>query len=190
MKIRKFNKLDLLSPFFKGPFSTLLGIWMLSVHLLVMQLQPVWHPQLGFGKCCTWQWASQVALVVRTRAWSLGQEDPLEKGRVPYASILAYRIPRTEEPGGLESIGSHKIRQDWSDLACMHTLDSKLPEGKNHIQLYLDCILSMHLDAKYMVDNKYSLNKWTRFSYYDILHYLHLGWVAERKQWKKMKIHS
>ena len=41
----------------------------------------------------------------------------------------------------------------------MHALDNNLPEGKNHVQLYLDCILSMYLDAKYMVDNKYLLNK-------------------------------
>ena len=36
---------------------------------------------------------------------SLGQEDPLEKGMTTYYSILAWRIPWTEEPGGLQSIG-------------------------------------------------------------------------------------
>ena len=36
-----------------------------------------------------------------TWVWSLGQEDPLEKGMATHSSILAWRIPRTEEPGGL-----------------------------------------------------------------------------------------
>ena len=38
---------------------------------------------------------------------SLGQEDPLEEGMATHSSILAWRIPGTEEPGGLQSIGSH-----------------------------------------------------------------------------------
>ena len=37
---------------------------------------------------------------------SLGQEDPLEEGMATHSSILAWRIPQTEEPGGLWSIGS------------------------------------------------------------------------------------
>ena len=39
-----------------------------------------------------------------TRVGSLGQEDPLEKGMAPHSSILAWRIPWTEEPGGLRSV--------------------------------------------------------------------------------------
>ena len=42
-----------------------------------------------------------------TRVQSLGQEDPLEKGMATYSSVLAWRIPWTEEPGGLQSMG-HK----------------------------------------------------------------------------------
>ena len=41
-----------------------------------------------------------------TRVRSLGQEDPLEKGMATRSSILAWRIPWTEEPGGLQSMGS------------------------------------------------------------------------------------
>ena len=43
-----------------------------------------------------------------TRAWSLGREDPLVEGMATHSSILAWRIPRTEEPGGLQSMGSQK----------------------------------------------------------------------------------
>ena len=41
-----------------------------------------------------------------TCIWSLGQEDPLEKGMATHSSILAWRIPRREESGGLQSTGS------------------------------------------------------------------------------------
>ena len=51
---------------------------------------------------------------------SLGQEDPLEEGLETHSSILAWRIPWTEEPDGLQSMGSQRVRHDWSDLAFMH----------------------------------------------------------------------
>ena len=47
-----------------------------------------------------------------TRVRSLGREDPLEKGRATHSSILAWRIPWTEKPGGLQSIGSQRVRHD------------------------------------------------------------------------------
>ena len=47
----------------------------------------------------------------------LGSEDPLEKEMATHSSILAWRIPETGESGGLPSLGSHRVRQDWSDLA-------------------------------------------------------------------------
>ena len=49
---------------------------------------------------------------------SLGWEDPLEQGMATHSSILPWRIPWTEDPGGLQSIGLQRIRHDWSDLAC------------------------------------------------------------------------
>ena len=52
-----------------------------------------------------------------TQVRSLGQEDPLEEGMATHSSILAWRIPGTEEPGRLQSIGSQKVGQDWSNLA-------------------------------------------------------------------------
>ena len=49
-----------------------------------------------------------------TRVQSLGHEDPLEKGMATHCSILAWRIPWTEEPGGLQSMGSQKVGQDFA----------------------------------------------------------------------------
>ena len=43
---------------------------------------------------------------------SLGQEDPLEEEMAPHSSILAWRIPWTEEPGVLQSMGSQRIGHD------------------------------------------------------------------------------
>ena len=43
---------------------------------------------------------------------SLGWEDPLEEGIATYSSILAWRIPQTEEPCGLQSMRSQRVRQD------------------------------------------------------------------------------
>ena len=48
-----------------------------------------------------------------TQVWSLGWEDPLEKGKATHSSILAWRIPWTEEPGGLQSMGSQRVGYDW-----------------------------------------------------------------------------
>ena len=55
-----------------------------------------------------------------TQVWSLGQEGPLEKGMATHSSILAWRIPFTEEPSGLQSIESQRVKHDWADLAHTH----------------------------------------------------------------------
>ena len=51
------------------------------------------------------------------QVWSLGREDPLEKGMVTHSSILAWRSPRPKEPGGLQSIGLQKSQTQWTWLS-------------------------------------------------------------------------
>ena len=51
-----------------------------------------------------------------TQVCSLDQEDHLEEGVAIHCNILAWRIPQTEEPGGLQSIGWHRVRNDSTDL--------------------------------------------------------------------------
>ena len=51
-----------------------------------------------------------------TRVRSLGGEDSLEKGIAIHSSFLAWRIPRTEVPGGLQSMGSQRVRHDWMTI--------------------------------------------------------------------------
>ena len=58
--------------------------------------------------------------VQETQVRSLGREDPLEEGRASHSSVLAWRIPWTEEPGGLQSMRSPIVRHDWSALVHTH----------------------------------------------------------------------
>ena len=54
------------------------------------------------------------SLLARLETWvrSLGQEGPLGEGMAIHSNILAWRIPQTEKPGGLQSVGSHRVRHD------------------------------------------------------------------------------
>ena len=75
--------------------------------------------------------ASQVVLVVKNlppmreieeiQVQSLAWEDPLEEGMATHSSILAWRIPWTEEPGGLQSMGSQRVRHKYRGYARTHT---------------------------------------------------------------------
>ena len=53
------------------------------------------------------------------RVQSLGQEDTLEEGMATHSSILAWEIPWTEEPGGLQSIG---LQKNWTRLSTQMTI--------------------------------------------------------------------
>ena len=64
---------------------------------------------------------------------SLGREDPLEKEMATHSSILAWKIPWTEEPGRLQSLGSQRIEHD---RACTHT----------DIYIYQKLILSVFIN--------------------------------------------
>ena len=73
-------------------------------------------------------WASLVAQRLRrlparreTGVQSLGREDPLEKEMATHSSILAWRIPWTEEPGRLQSTGLQRVGHDWATFTLYHT---------------------------------------------------------------------
>ena len=55
------------------------------------------------------------------RVWSLGWEDPLEKKVATQSIILAWRIPWMEKSGRLQSIGSQRVRHNWSHWVCTHS---------------------------------------------------------------------
>ena len=54
----------------------------------------------------------RLSTMQETRVPSLGREDPLEKEMAPHSSTLAWKIPWTEEPGGLQSMGSQRVGHD------------------------------------------------------------------------------
>ena len=107
----------------------------LSPYIWLFTEQPLWRLKVGpchlgcvssptfFISACPYPvwcvWAYLVAQTVKnlpavqeTGVRSLGWEDPLEKGMVTHSSVLAWRIPWTEEPGGLYSMGSCRVRHN------------------------------------------------------------------------------
>ena len=58
------------------------------------------------------QMVKRLSAMQETWVRSLGWEDPLEKEMAAHSSILAWRIPRTEEPGRLQSMGSQRVEHD------------------------------------------------------------------------------
>ena len=58
------------------------------------------------------QMINNLPVMQETRVRSFGQEDPLEKGMIAHSNILAWRIPGTEEPGGLQSMGWQRVGHD------------------------------------------------------------------------------
>ena len=74
----------------------------------------------GIGYPLQYSWTSLVTQMVKnlpaikpaTQVQSLGWEDPLEEGMATHSSVLAWRIPWTEEPGGLQSTGLQRVGYD------------------------------------------------------------------------------
>ena len=94
--------------------------------------------------------ASRVALVKKLlanagdkemRVQSLGWEDPLEEGMATHSRFLAWRIPWTEEPGRLQSIGVHRVEYDWNDLARTYCFQNRMVIVQN-VSLLLGFLLS------------------------------------------------
>ena len=59
----------------------------------------------------------------------LGRKDPLEEGTAAHSGVLAWRIPWTEEPDGLQSIGLNRVGHNCSDLARTHKLRPREGRG-------------------------------------------------------------
>ena len=67
---------------------------------------------MGSGASLVAQTVKNPPAMWETWVQSLGWEDPLEEGMATHSSILAWRIPWTEEPGGLQSMGSQRVRHN------------------------------------------------------------------------------
>ena len=98
-------------------------------------------------------------LPARWENWvrSLGQEDSLEKGMATHSSILAWRVPRTEEPGGLQSIGCKE-----SDTTEWLTFIIKTLQEQGHVSiLFTDAsqCQEQHLTHRMLAINIYCMNE-------------------------------
>ena len=100
-------------------------------------------------------WASQVGLLVKNppansgdkKDGSLitGRKDPLEKEMATYSSILAWKIPWTEEPGGLPSMGSQRVRHDWATEHIHITGNTQVFSHADLSTKWEDSIIQNHL---------------------------------------------
>ena len=100
----------------------ILHIWMDIYNIVINPWIHITHHGHGLPRL---HWWLRTCLPVRKMEetqvrWSLNREDPLEEGRATHSSTLAWRIPWTEEPGGLWSIESQRVRRAWSNLARTH----------------------------------------------------------------------
>ena len=67
---------------------------------------------VSFKASLVTQRVKKLSAMQKTQVQSLGQEDPWEKKMATHSSILAWRILWTEEPGGLQSMGSQRVQHD------------------------------------------------------------------------------
>ena len=65
---------------------------------------------------------------------SLGQEDPLKKEMATHSSILAWKIPCTEKPGRLQSIGSQRVRNNWKTNTYIYIIIHALKDSILKVQ--------------------------------------------------------
>ena len=83
--------------------------------LLSVKLYPLWihlFTSITLGASLVPQIVKNLPAMQETWVQSLGWEDPLEKGATTHSCIFAWRIPRTEESGGLQSTESQRVGQD------------------------------------------------------------------------------
>ena len=107
----------------------LLSIWVLySIFPHTISLLP---GILQESQLCTIKNPPSMQETQEKQVWSLGQEDSLKKEMATHYSTLAWKIPWTEEPGGLPSMRSERVTRNW---ATEHACTSRTHEGK-----YFDC---------------------------------------------------
>ena len=103
---------------------------------------------------------------------SLGWEDPLKEGMTTHSSVLAWRIPWTEEPGGQQSNGWQRVGQDWSDLAGA-PFTSRVPHDS--MPIFLICKMGILTELSWKLgESSEILRKYPAFGmdHTDVCHYL------------------
>ena len=87
-----------------------------------------------------------------TQLWSLGQEDPLEEGIAIHSSILVWRIPWTDEPDWLQSMGLQRVRNEWATNIHTHT--------HTHTDMFLPTVATTLAQSYRVWCSVYILSAW------------------------------
>ena len=108
------------------------------------------------------QWWRIHLPIQETWVWSLGWEDYQEEGMATHSSILAWKIPWTEEPSGVQSMGSQRVPCNWSDWEHMHAWIKLFIQTTQHMvtaQLIVNYITSSdpHF-LKFCIDLRWSVD--------------------------------
>ena len=114
--------------FFWNSLAFSMSQWMLAIWSLVPL--PFFKPrdgimQINFNFIIPWikrSLAKNLPAMQETQLWSLNQGDPLEKWMATHSSIPAWRISWTEEPDGLQYMGSQRVKHEWVTNTLLSTL--------------------------------------------------------------------
>ena len=112
LMLNRTVQLQLLQRYWLGHRLGLPWYWMVCLGNEQRSLCRLWDC-IQIGTSLVAQTGKHLSTMQETRVRSLGQEDPLEKEMAIHSSILAWKIPWTEEPGWLQSMGMQRVRHDW-----------------------------------------------------------------------------
>ena len=96
--------------------------WLAAVHGVAKSWTRLSDFHFHFGLPVVAQTVKNLPVVRESQVRSLGWEDPLEKEIATHSSILAWKFPCTEEPGGLQSMGSSRVGHDWAINTHSHAI--------------------------------------------------------------------
>ena len=97
------------------------------------------------------QTVNRLSTMREIRIWSLGWEDPLEKEMAIHSSTVAWKIPWTEEPGRLQSMGSQRVGHDWATSRSGSSRIQRSYSSQTHMNLLLKDIYSESPIAWYIL---------------------------------------
>ena len=125
-----FGKRKTLRDFVVQPLS---HVWLFAISWTVACQTMATHSSTLAWKIPCWRnLVGAVHEVTKSRTWLSNftftfHFHALEKEMTTHSSVLAWRIPGTGESGGLPSMGSHRVRHDWNDLAAVAAADTSVP---------------------------------------------------------------
>ena len=136
-------------------FLTLISIYLFFggnvIHWNIMPLLSMKRKTINQGRICSSvtsvylkaRWAFPHGSLVKNppgnagdAVWSLSWEDPLEKEKVIHSSTITWKIPWTEEPGRLQSMGSQRVRHDWATSLSPFFLLSKVSSSQTWLIIF------------------------------------------------------